>query len=73
MVIINYGLFWLNICFQGHALALVTLQHSHLILPVQTQHFLRFLSQLNVIRIATSLVNKNFLFSLDCLLLILGL
>ena len=51
MVIINYGLFWLNICFQGHALALVTLQHSRLILPVQTQHFLRFLSQLNVIRI----------------------
>ena len=51
MVIINFGLFWLNICFQGHALALVTLQHSRLILPVQTQHFLRFLPQLNVIRI----------------------
>ena len=31
MVIINYGLFWLNICFQRHALALVTLQHSRLI------------------------------------------
>ena len=64
MFIINYELFWLNICFQGHALALVTLQHSCLILLVQTQRFLRFLPQLNVITInqgpvARSMVSVN--------------